>query len=591
VKERLSNDDATGQPVALPESVKSCEKVSRWMQRGLLGAVCVFVIGVYAYSAHSGFSVSASPKAADEYYNLLVQGFQSGKLSLKKELGPDLARLPASDPFPSKLPDGLLDLSYYKGRLFLYFGVTPAVVLLWPYVVLTGHYLHQKDAVLVFCSAGFLVGAIGVFALWRRHFAEVSFWVVLAAVVAFGLSTGVLPLLARCDVYEVAISCGFAFTMLSLAAVWKSLEDSKRRGMWLALASLSCGLAVGARPSLVFGAAILLLPVIYTWHENGKVGTVLSMAVLPIAIIGVGLMVYNFLRFENPFEHGFRYQLTDDRPLLRPLFSLDYLWLNLRVYFLAPSRWAGQFPLVHPITLSDLPKGYGGVEDTFGIFPNVPFALCALALPLAWWRRSAETRSALRTFSAALTLLLFIDTLTLCLYFRAFGRYEVEFLPQLVLLAIIGVFGVERAWLQNPVVRNAARGSWVLLLAYSVTFNWLAAVENSAKPHNNRGTILLQQGHLQEAIHEFEQALRLNPDFAEAHYNTGSALLRMDRIQDAISQFKQALQINPGYALAHNDLGVALQGTGQLQSAIRQYELALQIMPDYAEAHNNLGPH
>jgi hypothetical protein len=56
-------------------------------------------------------------------------------------------------------------------------------------------------------------------ALWRRYFAEVNVVVVAAGALAMGLVTCVPFLLARCDVYEVAISCGYAFTMLALACI------------------------------------------------------------------------------------------------------------------------------------------------------------------------------------------------------------------------------------------------------------------------------------------------------------------------------------------------------------------------------------
>jgi hypothetical protein len=127
------------------------------MQRGILGAVCALVIGVYAYTAHSGFLVSTSLNAADTYYNLLVQGFRAGQLSLKKEAPPGLAQL--ADPYDrtANARYGVLDLSYYKGKFYLYFGITPAVMLFWPYVALTGHYLPQKDAGVIFCVVGFLV--------------------------------------------------------------------------------------------------------------------------------------------------------------------------------------------------------------------------------------------------------------------------------------------------------------------------------------------------------------------------------------------------------------------------------------------------
>ena len=73
---------------------------SPWM---LLAAVCALVIGVYASMAESGVLELVSPNAAGTYYNLLVQGFRAGHLSLKKEVPPWFSRLadpydPAVDP-------------------------------------------------------------------------------------------------------------------------------------------------------------------------------------------------------------------------------------------------------------------------------------------------------------------------------------------------------------------------------------------------------------------------------------------------------------------------------------------------------------
>ena len=38
------------------------------------------------------------------------------------------------------------DLSYYKGKLYLYFGITPALVLFWPYVALTAPFCRKRTA-------------------------------------------------------------------------------------------------------------------------------------------------------------------------------------------------------------------------------------------------------------------------------------------------------------------------------------------------------------------------------------------------------------------------------------------------------------
>ena len=62
------------------------------------------------------------------------------------------------------------------------------------------------------------------------------------------------------------------------------------------------------------------------------------------------------------------------------------------------------------------------------------------------------------------------------------------------------------------------------------------------------------------------------------------------RLNDAIAQYEKALRLKPDYAEAHNNLGHAWsQMPGRLNDAIAQYEAALRIKPDYAEAHYNLG--
>jgi hypothetical protein len=104
------------------------------VSRTTLVGVCAVVIGVYACTAHSGFVASTSLDVADNYYNLLVRGFRAGQLSLRKEVPPGFAQL--ADPYDPienahyrSGPHSILDLSYYKGKFYLYFGVTPAVLL------------------------------------------------------------------------------------------------------------------------------------------------------------------------------------------------------------------------------------------------------------------------------------------------------------------------------------------------------------------------------------------------------------------------------------------------------------------------------
>ena len=113
----------------------------QWMCHAVFGMVCALVIGIFAWSAEPGFLELASPHAESTYYNLLVQGFRAGQLNVKREAPPGLTQL--ADPYDPAVNAAyiwddsylLLDMSYYREKLYLYFGVTPALVLsgrMWP---------------------------------------------------------------------------------------------------------------------------------------------------------------------------------------------------------------------------------------------------------------------------------------------------------------------------------------------------------------------------------------------------------------------------------------------------------------------------
>jgi tetratricopeptide (TPR) repeat protein len=99
---------------------------------------------------------------------------------------------------------------------------------------------------------------------------------------------------------------------------------------------------------------------------------------------------------------------------------------------------------------------------------------------------------------------------------------------------------------------------------------------------------LKQAGKIEEAIAHYEQALRIEPDFAEAHYNLGDALARLGKVPDAIGHFEQALRLKLDYAEAYNSLGNLLATEGRTAEAIEQFQKALAVKPDYAKARYNL---
>jgi len=107
--------------------------------------------------------------------------------------------------------------------------------------------------------------------------------------------------------------------------------------------------------------------------------------------------------------------------------------------------------------------------------------------------------------------------------------------------------------------------------------------------HDAVAALYLDSGRFDEAIAEFRQSLRLNPDSAPTHYNLGFALSARGHRDEAISAFQDALRIDPDYAQAHNNLGALLQIGGQQDAALEHYRRAAALRPDNVESHTNLG--
>ena len=483
-----------GNPVEPPRQNDAPAPPVRTSPRNLviLGIICALVVGFYAWNAGPGFleSWAASPK--DNYYNLLARSLRDGHVNLEREVPANIAPngdIPGQD-WVAEAVSGLAELSYYKGKLYLYFGITPALTLFAPFTLLTGQYLTHRAAVVIFMSVGFLTSAALLFSIWRRYFRETSVWTVAAGLLALGLANFAPPILRRSDVYEVAVSCGYAMVMLALAGIWRALHDPPRAWRWLAAASLAYGLALGARPSLLFGAVILLIPLAQAWREKRPLQRLFLSATLPIFLIGLGLMYYNWLRFGKVSDFGTAHQLP---PVSLQYFNPRYFWFNFRVSFLEPAKWESSFPYADDINVPPHPYLYFGEDHPFGVLTNIPLVWLALLAPLAWWRSAKQTRAPLGFFGRA-GLLFAASALTLCFYTYMAMRYELEFTDALIFLSVLGFFALERALSSRPLWLNWTRGASLLLLAFSAAFNVLGGLRPGSLPDLRFGSGFAIQG-------------------------------------------------------------------------------------------------
>ena len=112
--------------------------------------------------------------------------------------------------------------------------------------------------------------------------------------------------------------------------------------------------------------------------------------------------------------------------------------------------------------------------------------------------------------------------------------------------------------------------------------NFMEGYFNLGNAHNN-------SGNPDKAVNCFKKALEIKPDYIEAQNNLGNVLFELGKTKESILCFKKALEIKPDFAMAYYNLGRAFKKIAKLEDSITCYEKAIKIKPDFENAYLNLG--
>jgi hypothetical protein len=237
------------------------------------------------------------------------------------------------------------------------------------------------------------------------------------------------------------------------------------------------GLAVGARPTYLPGAVVLLAPLVWRRREwrSGAWRGLAGAALGPIAAVGIALAAYNYARFGSIAEFGQSYQMAGDDIRGLKLFGVGYMAHNFRIYVLAAAGLSRFFPFITVIDPPVAPSGQFGIEDPYGLLPCLPWVVLALAALVGGTGGAADRG---RRFWVGGTLAAALATMAVVFCFGgACGRYMVDFTPALALLAGVGALAL--------VVRT--RGFWRAvagvviagLAVWSAGFGVLASLQHN----------------------------------------------------------------------------------------------------------------
>ncbi len=315
---------------------------------------------------------------SDGWYNLLVDGLLKGQVNFPVEVNPNLLTL--SDPYdPAQNgPYRLHDMAYYKGKFYLYYGVSPALILFLPFRILFGAPLPENTAIMIFLFGGLIFSYLTISSVSKKYF-NIPNWMLYFSIPVMALASVAPFMLKRTMMYEVSSSGGYFFILGAVYFLIQAIQNSKNCNKLCFLGSLFLGLAVGSRPHFIFSSVILA----FVWLKLNKKN--FKTLFLPfLAYIGI-LLIYNYLRFESPLEFGWKLILAGHYVQNYKFLNLENAIPGIYLYLFKDLYINETLPFFHltgdiPLNIKT-PLNYFHIGMT-GLLRGVPFVLIMLVFPI-----------------------------------------------------------------------------------------------------------------------------------------------------------------------------------------------------------------
>jgi len=481
-------------------------KIRRWYFSILVVLISLIVFAIYVWLISAGTWTNWPTLSRN--YSKLASSFQRGELWLQTKPSPALLALPNPyDPAARSKAKArfIFDSSLYNGKIYLYWGPTPAIILAGIQALIP---INIGDQFIVFISTYglFIINILILLKLWRRFFYDLPAWAFLIAILLTGLTSPLLWMLSRPKMYEAAISSGQVFLMGGFYLVYAFLEKPASSIWKLTLGGICWTLAIASRLTLIVPVSFFTITTfLLAIKQTSKGGfpfltRLLPALALPLLLGAIGLGWYNWARFDSPFETGLRYQLTAWDLSKKVLFSFGYILPNLYNYLFNRFQLKHTFPFLFAragenIRFLSIPALPISSEVIIGIVISTPFIVFAL-VALIFLIKGGLQRRRLATNDqeanqpptyllewASISLIgsIVLTFFSLLAYFYETMRFLADFMPSLILLSVLGFWqGLQHLKIHPGKSQSLYSSSAILLATLSCVFSFLPAIADPA---------------------------------------------------------------------------------------------------------------
>lgn len=122
--------------------------------------------------------------------------------------------------------------------------------------------------------------------------------------------------------------------------------------------------------------------------------------------------------------------------------------------------------------------------------------------------------------------------------------------------------------------------------------NFIGVLEAGGKlafVYNNLGAVYQQQRQHNKALAQFQEAIRLEPNYAAPHILSGLSLMAFGRTSEAVKELETAVKLQPDEAIPRVKLAQIYDQSDNFSGMIEQYQKLREISPNDPEFVYQLG--